>query len=149
MTEYSQDRFGLPVAESSAYAFIITHVNTGELGADMAAEVGTLGPRNASDAQIAALEAGEGHMFRMLDDDGVWYYRGRIVFDDDSGPITASAGGEYFVPGTWLAVNLTEDGFGPLWDFGAPNAGCTEIQYRCVVPAPGAFERTTRVWATL
>lgn len=42
--------------------------------------------------------------FRMLDDDGELYYEGLIV-------------GDY-------------DGFEPLDDFGAPNAGCTTIQYK-------------------
>ncbi len=47
--------------------------------------------------------------FRMLDDDGTPYYEG------------------FYVPGE----NETgEDAFGPLDDFGQPNAGCTEIQYK-------------------
>ena len=43
------------------------------------------------------------HKFRMLDDDGELYYEG--YSDDDSS-------------------------FDPLDDFGTPNAGCTEIQYK-------------------
>ena len=44
--------------------------------------------------------------FRMLDDDGILYYSGAIW-------------GEY-------------EGFEPLDEFGMPNAGCTEIQYKNV-----------------
>ena len=43
------------------------------------------------------------HIFRMLDDDGEVYYIG-YCSDDSS--------------------------FDPLDDFGTPNAGCTEIQYK-------------------
>ncbi len=43
--------------------------------------------------------------FRLLDDDGVVYYKG-VSDDRDS-----------------------EDAFTPLYDYGLPNAGCTEIQY--------------------
>lgn len=42
--------------------------------------------------------------FRMFDDDGVLYYEGKIWGD--------------------------HDGFEPLDDFGMPNAGCTDIQYK-------------------
>ena len=42
------------------------------------------------------------HRFRMLDDDGMMYYKG---YSDDS------------------------SSFEPLDDFGMPNAGCTDIQY--------------------
>jgi len=51
--------------------------------------------------------------FRLLDDDGEVYYRGR---SSDS------------------------SSFGPLDDFGAPNAGCTEIQY---------WHKERRRWETL
>lgn len=72
--------------------------------------VGTVGPRNAPDALTAKLAAGEGHRFKMFDDDGGLYYEGRCISEDPE------FGGEEF--------------FGPLNDFGMPNAGCTEIQYR-------------------
>ena len=52
------------------------------------------------------------HKFRMLDDDGMLYYEG--CSDDDSS-------------------------FDPLDDFGTPNAGCTEIQYKNI----------TGKWSTL
>lgn len=63
--------------------------------------VGVVGPRAATltAAQIA------GHpravSFRMRDDDGEFYYEGRLVGDDL---------------------------FAPLDDFGSPNAGCTSIE---------------------
>jgi hypothetical protein len=41
--------------------------------------------------------------FRMLDDDGEVYYYG---------------------------VSDQGESFAPLWHFGTPNAGCTEIQYK-------------------
>ena len=49
---------------------------------------------------------GEGHKFRMYDDDGELYYTGLFIGDADS-----------------------EDGFKPLDDFGEGNAGCTRIDY--------------------
>jgi hypothetical protein len=64
------------------------------------ASVGTMGPRGYT---------GKGHelacRFRILDDDGIVYYEGRNNTSDD------------------------DNAFGPLDDFGAPNAGCTSIQY--------------------
>lgn len=150
-TEYSQDRFGLPLDETSTYAWVVTKVNVAELGEDMADEVGTSGPRNAPAELLAVLKAGGGDVFRMLDDDGVWYYRGRVVFADQSVEVSATPGGEFFVPGTYLCTLPAneEEAFGPLWDFGAPNAGCTELQYRAVVADPDEVGGTMRVWATL
>lgn len=52
----------------------------------------------------AGPELGQPRPFRMLDGDGNIYYYG-FTFGDD-------------------------DGFGPLDDFGQPNAGCTSIQYK-------------------
>jgi hypothetical protein len=53
-------------------------------------------------------KAKKGRAFAMYDDDGELYYRGRI----------------------WTAAEPgTEADFGPLDDFGTPNAGCTEIRY--------------------
>lgn len=62
--------------------------------------VGLMGPRGY---------AGDGseltHKFRMFDDDGELYYEGRCSSCDD------------------------DDAFGPLDDFGQPNAGCAKIRY--------------------
>ena len=67
---------------------------------------GVYGPHYISQEQLDALRSGDGRKFRMLDDDGELYYEGRIVTARDD-----------------------DDLFGPLYDFGAPNAGCTEILY--------------------
>lgn len=65
---------------------------------------GTMGPRDISPEHQEMLKKGEGKKFKMYDDDGELYYEGRIV-------------GE---------CNELE----PLDDFGMPNAGCTDIQYK-------------------
>lgn len=79
--------------------------------------VGVTGPSTASDADVARLKAGEGKRFRLLDDDGEVYYYGRWLEQDDC---TADYEDGMF----------GQDGeFSPLDCFGAPNAGCTELQY--------------------
>jgi len=55
------------------------------------------------DEIIAKNPKAETFAFRMLDDDGEVYYEGK---------------------------STVADSFAPLDDFGMPNAGCTEIQYR-------------------
>ena len=70
--------------------------------------VGTMGPRNMPAELDDRLRTGEGVAFRLLDDDGEIYYHGRLITTDPGG----------------------EDEFGPLNDFGTPNAGATDIQYR-------------------
>lgn len=67
---------------------------------------GVMGPNGITDQSAARLLNGEGHLFRLYDDDHILYYEGRFIGDHDS-----------------------EDGFGPLDDFGMPNAGCTSIEY--------------------
>ncbi len=74
--------------------------------ADQRSEVGVAGPSTATDAQLAQLRGDTGHRFRMLDGDGVVYYEGLFLGDSDA-----------------------EAAFGPLDDFGTPNAGCTSIEY--------------------
>jgi hypothetical protein len=69
--------------------------------------VQVFGPRTATEEQMARLQKGEGRAFRIYDDDGIRYYSGRIV-DSDRG---------------------SETDFGPLDDYGTPNAGATEIRY--------------------
>lgn len=80
-------------------------------------DAGVVGPRNASEEDIARLRAGAGDTFRLYDDDDELYYTGRLV----------------------VSGNLTHDDqvacFGPLDDFGTPNAGCTSIRW------PGHPER--------
>lgn len=73
--------------------------------------VDVTGPRRATDEQIA-LARSQGVAFAMYDDDGELYYRGKFWGEDSS------------------VASLSEDAFGPLEDYGTPNAGCTEIRYR-------------------
>ena len=68
---------------------------------------GVCGPRGATEAEIESLKNGAGTKFRLFDDDNNLYYEGRLLGDPES-----------------------EDGFGPLDDFGMPNAGCTYIEYK-------------------
>jgi hypothetical protein len=74
--------------------------------------LGVIGPRDAPEDLILRLKHGEGRLFRMYDDDGELYYSGRILVE---------------VPDSWA---LQDEHFGPLYDFGGPNAGCTEIRYK-------------------
>lgn len=66
--------------------------------------MGTIGPRSAKLSNDQIQE--QGVAFRLLDDDGERYYGGFVVLGAD------------------------DSGFEPLDDFGTPNAGCTEIQYK-------------------
>lgn len=91
------------------YAWIITvdhHPEPGRPEGTNANAKGVIGPRRATDEQCKALRSGQGQPFRMYDDDGGLMYTGRFIGDSES-----------------------EDGFGPLEDFGTPNAGCTRIDY--------------------
>lgn len=64
------------------------------------------GPNGISATIFNMLKNGEGEPFRMLDDDRILYYEGRLIGDDNT------------------------DGFEPLDDYGTPGAGCTIIQYK-------------------
>lgn len=149
-------REALAPSTPSTYAWIITHVNVNDLGEDCADEKGTMGPRRATPEMQARLQAGEGHTFRLLDDDGIWYYRGRIIFSVDGGPAQVkSFNGRY---ADWVVCGGLQkdddadgnDEFGPLDDFGTPNAGATEIQYRAKVQDPEGDEGDMiAVWATI
>lgn len=70
-------------------------------------EMEVLGPRNATDEQISKLRKGEGHPFRMYDDDGGLNLSGRIIYSDPE----------------------VVDGFEPLDDYGVGGYGCTEIRF--------------------
>jgi hypothetical protein len=78
------------------------------------------GPHGATPEQIAKAASG-GAPFKIYDDDGIKYYEGRFWADDGSG-------------------SNSGDAFGPLDDYGTPNAGAVTIKYR----NPG-----TRIWETL
>jgi hypothetical protein len=133
----------------SKYAWVITHVNTKDLGEDMADEVGIAGPRDATPEMIERAKS-EGVTFRMSDDDGIWYYRGKLWFDGITAPelskhseperkyyICAGMGGD------------EEQEFGPLNDFGMPNAGAVNIHYRCDDTTTIDGGQPAKVWAVL
>lgn len=79
--------------------------------------VGVTGPSIATDADIARLKAGEGKRFRMLDDDGEIYYYGRQL---EQSECTLDYESGFFGQ---------DSEFAPLDNYGAPNAGCTELQF--------------------
>ncbi len=83
------------------YGWIITH---DLLPPDDPTAAGTIGPSTASDEDVAQLRVGKGLAFKLIDDDGIVYYHGRLL-------------------------GQTVSGFEPLDDFGTPNAGCTSIEY--------------------
>ena len=91
----------------ATYAWIITKDHLAEEGDE--SEVGVAGPRDAPDDLLAQLNEGKGHVFRMYDDDDILYYTGRGVSVDDEMDENAC--------------------YGPLGDFGTPNAGAVTIKW--------------------
>lgn len=97
--------FGVP----EDYAWIVDKdhlADEGEVG-----DVGTTGPRSAPAELLAKLEAGEGNVFKIYDDDGELYYTGRMVciLEEDGYPSNEATAG-------------------PLDDWGV-GAGATEVRY--------------------
>lgn len=103
-----------------SYAWIIDRDHLEE-GSDEGA-VGVMGPGDAPDWMIRTLRLPDlygapltdprvnvrVYTFQMSDDDGDLYYTGRMITDEGS----------------------SEDAcYGPLGDYGMPNAGCTDIRY--------------------
>ena len=78
--------------------------------------VGITGPALITPDKLKLLQSGKGRKFKMFDDDNELMYTGRYIESSDT-------------DGTGRLEDLSEDGFGPLDDFGTPNAGCTSIQY--------------------
>lgn len=95
----------------SAYAWIITRDHLDEPGSDYSA-LGVTGPADASTELLADVQRSgpHRHRFRMYDDDGELYFSGC---------------------GTWLpdADAIEEGCYGPLADYGAPDSGCTLIEW--------------------
>jgi hypothetical protein len=92
-------------------AFLITRdfiTRKGETGYG----VGVHGPRTARPETLRRLDAGEGEPFRMLDDDQIVYYHGRVIDDHDAEDYHG------------------EPEFQPLDCYGTPNAGAVWVQYR-------------------
>ncbi|GHB52034.1 hypothetical protein GCM10010331_44490 [Streptomyces xanthochromogenes] len=100
----------------AAYGWVIDVEHEPSEGRD---ETGTMGPHNIDPQIQVRLRRGDGRTFRMYVSDQVLSYTGRIITTD-------GAGGD--------------DDFGPLDDFGRPNAGCTEIHY---------FDASTQTWREL
>jgi hypothetical protein len=96
-------------AHEPAYAWLVYHDHLDHR------RVRVYGPGGITDGQCKRLAAGEGARFRLLDGDGILYFSGRLLGDDESG-----------------------DGFGPLDDYGTPDSGCTTIQY--LSPGTGKWE---------
>lgn len=88
-------------------AYIITKDHLFLDGITESSSVGIYGPSDFDGSKDLVKE--KGVHFRMYDDDGELYYEG------------------YFWPHC-----ESSDNFEPLFAFGAPNAGCTEIHYRNV-----------------
>ncbi|WP_409238397.1 hypothetical protein [Streptomyces sp. PA5.6] len=100
----------------ATYGWIIDIEHEPSEGRD---ETGIVGPHNIDPQVQERLRQGEGRTFRMYDSDQV-LYTGRIITAE------GEEGGD--------------DDFGPLDDFGKPNAGCTEIHY---------FDAATQAWREL
>ena len=84
-------------------------------------DAGQTGPSDAPDDLIdrLRLKSKPGQTFRLYDDDGELYYTGRVLFsgtDDKGQPVTIETADE-------------ADAFGPLDDFGRPNAGAVDLRY--------------------
>lgn len=121
MPGYGQVRAMFP--EPTGYAWVITRDYicdsldidskkgcSGQCGLPHpACAVGVTGPSTATEEQTDKARQ-NGEMFRMYDDDGILYYVGKIWIDPNS--------------------KDNEVEFGPLEDFGTPNAGATEIRYK-------------------
>jgi hypothetical protein len=101
---------------SAIYGWVIDKDHLCDPGAGSGVdESGVQGPRDAPVDILEALAVGEGREFRMLDDDGELYYTGRIIVRGQGDTDRVSGSG-------W--------DFAPLDDFGRPNAGAVDIQYR-------------------
>ena len=128
-TDRAVNKTGKPVL-GAGYGWIIDkdHI-TDDLGSvDHPArnDVGTIGPHNILPSiQNQLIATTNGMKFRMLDDDGELYYEGRLIFHP-----------KYDAP---------DMQFEPLDDFGMPNAGCTEIQYK----SDPEINHTGQEWETL
>lgn len=95
----------------SDYAWIIDKDHLADAGDS--GEAGVAGPRGANGETKEALSRNYSHhhQFRMYDDDGELYYTGTMFWNG-----AANAPDE-------------EACYGPLGDFGMPNAGCVVVKY--------------------
>jgi len=108
------DRDGRPIPTAPyGWTVDIDHL----AGTSAVTDAGTTGPWDISNYLQNELDEGQGRTFRIYDDDGEIYYTGRIVSVDGIGRDGEPVDGD------------EETVFGPLNDYGAPNAGATEIHY--------------------
>jgi hypothetical protein len=100
---------------SSTYGWIITrdYLDEEDPVDYLPSRVGTEGPRDFDWVDPVWGDATE---FRMYDDDGVLYFEGMLLLDDNRTDV-------------WNEAE-EEEAFGPLYDFGQPDSGCTEIRYK-------------------
>ncbi|MFU8849475.1 hypothetical protein ACNAW0_00550 [Micromonospora sp. SL1-18] len=106
--------------DDSLYAWVITRDRAHELRGGES-EVGTAGPRQATEEMVERART-EGRPWRMLDEGDVDAGRTGV------GPEERGVVYEGLI---WTAGEPGGDeDFGPLYDFGTPNYGCVEIQYR-------------------
>ena len=95
--------------EPARYAWVITKDHLWRDGDTGASDVGTMGPSDAPAELVERLNKGEGDTFKMYDDDRELYYTGRGLTLDDEWDENAC--------------------YGPLGDFGKPNAGAVTIEW--------------------
>jgi hypothetical protein len=100
----------------SEYAWRITRDLLAEQDPELSSDAGVYGPGDITREQKTALLDRENTvLFQLLDDDEIVYYQGDFLGDAES-----------------------EDAFGPLDDFGTPNAGAVTIRFRN--PGTGLWE---------
>ncbi|SCL70595.1 MULTISPECIES: hypothetical protein [Micromonospora] len=110
---------------SDPYAWVLTRDRDHELHGTSESEVGTAGPGQATEEMFERART-QGRRFRLLDegdiDEGA-IADGKDVDPDERGVVYEGLIWTEGEPGG-------EADFGPLYDFGTPNYGCVEIQYR-------------------
>ncbi|WP_349876234.1 hypothetical protein ABIH81_18990 [Micromonospora sp. HUAS YX12] len=110
---------------ASPYAWVLTRDRDHELHGTSESEVGTTGPRQATDEMVERART-EGRRFRLLDEGDI--DEGAIA---DGKDVDEAERGVVYEGLIWTQDEPGGDqDFGPLYDFGTPNYGCVEIQYR-------------------
>ncbi|TDB69339.1 hypothetical protein [Micromonospora sp. KC721] len=107
------------------YAWVIIRDRDHEVHGTSESEVGTAGPSQATDEMVEWART-QGRPFRMLDEgdiDAGAIADGKDVAPEEHGVVYEGLIWTRDEPGT-------EADFGPLQDFGEPNYGCVDIQYR-------------------
>jgi hypothetical protein len=110
-------------ANAATYAWICTEDHITDPEDDLPSRKGWEGPSTAPEYLLERLRKGEGHKWRCYDDDGELYYAGLFLDTEDDTPPTKSD--KYN-----CISNMTEEAFGPLWDFAQPDAGAVTIKYK-------------------